>query len=145
MGNTILILLALMLGIVLFGCDFQGTQRTYPTASNFDLYTIHDLKGGNFTSGNFNVEGYVVKIYTCPQCPQDASCKPCMKDNIVLSENNDLLEAYSLTENELVVFSNNTGQFKLGGKYRFSITIGDRKTTGEPINDIELIGYDSIG
>ena len=68
-----------------------------------------------------------------------------MKDNIVLSENNDLLEAYSLTGNELIVFSNNTGQFKLGGKYRFSITIGDRKTTGEPINDIELIGYDSIG
>jgi hypothetical protein len=30
----------------------------------------------------------------------------------------------------------------LGGKYLFSIRIGDRNTTGEPINDIELVGYD---
>ena len=121
------------------------TQRNYPAASNFDLYSIHEIKQNNFTSGNFNVEGYVVKTYTCPPCPPEALCKLCMRDNIVISENNNLLDTYALTEKELIIFFNNPKQFEFGEKYRFSIKILGYKSTGEPINDIELIGYNLIG
>ena len=120
-------------------------QRTYPATSNFDTYNIREIKQNNFTSGNFNTEGYVVKIYTCPPCPKDALCKPCMRENIVVSENNQPLEAYSLTDEEIIIFVQYPNQFELGKKYRFSIKISDYKSTGEPINDIDLVGYDLIG
>ena len=118
---------------------------TYPAISNFELRSIHEIKQNNFTLGNFNVEGYVVKIYTCPPCTRRALCKPCMQDNIVISENDQLLETYSLSDNEMILFVNNPKQFQLGGKYRFSVRLLDYKTTGESINDIELVGYDLIG
>ena len=118
--------------IIVFGC----TNSSYPSI------TIHELKETNPVSGNFNVEGYVVKIYTCPPCPKGAACKPCMGDNIEISENNKLLDTYSLSDTELIIFSNNPKQFELGKKYKFSIKILDDKSTGESINDIELIGYD---
>lgn len=141
------IILVVVISIIYFYTQ-QTTDtnsiRTYPTISDFDFYPIHEIKQGNFTSGTYNTEGFVVKIYTCPPCPKEALCKPCMRDNIVISKDNKILETYSLTENELIVFVENPKQFKLGKKYRFSIKILDYKSTGEPINDIELVGYDLV-
>jgi len=120
--------------------------RTYPTSSNSDIifYPISKIKQENLTSGIFNTEGFVVKIYTCPTCPEGAMCKVCMGDNIVISMDNKLLESYSLTEKELIVFAENPKQFELGKKYKFTIRIFDYKSTGEPINNIELVGYDLV-
>ncbi|MFH1749703.1 MAG: META domain-containing protein, partial [bacterium] len=116
-------------------------NTTYSQTSNFAFYPIHEIKLNKFNSGTYNTEGYVVKIYTCPPCPKRAQCKPCMRDNIVISENNKLLETYTLSDKEMVLFVNNPKQFELGEKYTFSIKILDYKTTGEPINDVEIIGY----
>lgn len=69
-------------------------------------------------------------------------CKPCMRDNIVISMNEKIFESYLLTEDELIVFTENPERFKLGKKYKFIIKILDYKSTGEPINDIELVEYD---
>jgi len=44
----------------------------------------------------------------------------------------------------MIIFVENPEQFELGRKYRFSIKIMDYKTTGEPINDVELVGYELI-
>jgi len=146
------ILIAIIAFLVIIGIYFylqQPTtnlenQITYPITSNLDFYQINEIKQNNFTSGNFNTEGYVVKIYTCPPCPKGALCKPCMRENIVISKNNKQLDAYYLTENELIIFANNPKQFELGKKYKFSIKILDYKSTGKPINDIELVGYELI-
>ena len=141
--TTFILSIFLLIGILLFGCT-QQTEKSHQSALNFNLYSIHEINQNNFTSGSFNVEGYIVKIYTCPQCPQDAQCKPCMRDNIVISESINPLDTYSLTKNELVVFTNDSKQFELGGKYTFSIIISDNNTTGDLTNDIELVGYDPI-
>lgn len=114
---------------------------TYPKTSNFVFYPIHELKLNKFNSGTYNTDGYVVKIYTCPPCPKGSQCKPCMRDNIVISESNKLLEVYSLSDKEMILFANNSKQFDLGKKYKFSIKILDYKSTGEPINDVEIVGY----
>lgn len=116
-------------------------NTTYPQTSNFVFYPIHEIKLNKFDSGTYNTEGYVVKIYTCPPCPKGAQCKPCMKDNIVISENNKLLETYSLSDKEMILFVNSPKQFELGEKYIFSMKILNYKSTGEPINDVEVIGY----
>ena len=64
-----------------------------------------------------------------------------MKNNIVISQNNKLLDTYTLTSSEIILFANNPKQFELGKKYSFSVKILDYKSTNEPINDIELVGY----
>jgi len=123
-----------------------NNARTYPTSSNSDIifYPISEIKQRNLTTGIFNTEGFVVKIYTCPPCPKDAVCKMCMENNIVISENNKILETYSLTEKELIIFVENPKQFELSKKYTFSINITNDKTTSTDINDIKLLEYDEI-
>lgn len=118
-------------------------NTTYPQTANFAFYPIHGIKLNKFNSGIYNTEGYVVKIYTCPPCPKGSQCKLCMRDNIVISENNKLLETYSLSDKEIILFADNPKQFELGKKYNFSIKILDYKSTGEPIKDIEIVGYNS--
>jgi len=107
----------------------------------FNFYKIHEIKQGNLEGENFYTEGFVAKIYTCPPCPADAQCKPCMRENIVISENNVLIEAYYLTEKDLIIFTENSKNLKLGKKYKFLIKMTGRKTTSESINDIELVDY----
>lgn len=112
----------------------------------FNFYQIHELKQSNFTSGNFNIEGYVVEIETCPPCPLNPAagvCQPC-SDNVVISENNILLKTYLITEKELIVFMENPERLELGKKYMFSVKILNRKSTAGPINDVELIGFELI-
>lgn len=120
------------------------TLKSYPSSSTNPLYSISDFKQSGHNSGNFNIEGYVVNIYTCPPCPKGAQCSICMKKNILVSENNKILETHDLTENDLIIFTDNPKQFELGKKYRFSIKILNYKTTLGPLNDLELIGYDLI-
>jgi len=146
----ITIILVVVVGGVVYSLYKQPPRvniqnnTTYPQTSNFAFYPIREIKQNKFTSGSYNTEGYVVKIYTCPPCPKGALCKPCMKDNIVISENNKLLETYALSDNEMILFANNPKQFELGKKYQFSIKLLDYKSTGEPMNDAEIIGYNSL-
>ena len=145
-GVVVLILVIIAGGVYYFLNKQQsggntGVNTTYPQISNYTFYPIHEIKQNKFSSGTYNTEGYVVKIYTCPPCQKGAQCKPCMRDNIVISENNQLLETYTLYDKEMVLFADNPKQFELGEKYQFSIKIHDYKSTGEPINDVEIIGY----
>jgi len=133
--------------LIVIGCttinQTQVDVKAYTSISNFDFYSIHELKQKNVSEGSYNTEGYVVKIYTCPPCPKYALCKMCMGNNIVISEENKILETYSLAEKDLIIFTSlsNLKQFELGKKYNFSINITKYKSTREPLNDIKLIGY----
>ena len=142
-----LLLFALLAGVVIFCLFFLPVQtlQTYTYASNstIDKYQISQIKKNNsLPLQNLVVEGYVVKIYNCPPCPVGAVCKPCMEDNIVISDQRKLLETYKLTENEMIIFAKNITQFKLGKKYRFLVKILTTRSTTEPINDIVLIDYE---
>lgn len=116
---------------------------TYPPSQNFELVTIRQLKERSPTSGSFDVEGYVAKIFSCPPCPAGAECMPCMPENIVISEQMKTIEAYSsITSSEMIIFAQKPEQlFALGEHYRFSIRVMDFRTTDEVLNDVELLGY----
>lgn len=120
------------------------TQKTYLPLANYDFSSIAELKQHAVVSGRYNTEGYVVKIFTCSPCPAGATCGLCMKNNIVISVHNSPLETYQLTDNELIIFTDNPEQFVLGSKYRFSVTVLDYKTTSAEMNDVELIGYELL-
>ena len=136
-----------ILGVALFSLRPNSredpTSPPYPPSQNFELITIQELKERNPDSGFFDVEGYVAKIFSCPPCPAGAECMPCMPENIVISEQLKTIEAYpSITSSEMLVFVQNPQQlFTLGEHYRFSIRVRDFRTTDEPLNDVELVGY----
>ena len=138
-----LAMLGLLVGLAVVFLSIAGSisKRTYPQSSNFPFLSIHELRQLNPTSGRYNTEGYVAKIFTCPPCPSGALCKPCMRDNIVISEQRKTIETYTLTEMDLIVFVNHPDQFTIGKKYTFSIQISQNHSTGDSINDLELAGY----
>ena len=120
----------------------MGRLRTnIPCARELPVPSIHELKQLNPTSGLYKTEGYVAKIYACPPCPPRAVCKPCMQDNIVISEQKKSLDTYTLTDMDLVVFVTHPEQFMLGAKYTYSIQVSDAHTTGDRINDVKLMSY----
>lgn len=127
------------------GCPKPETPQSCPQdcqTSGYKFQPISEFKKNGFTSGTYETEGYVVKRYTCPICPQGAQCKPCMKNNIVISEENQTLETYSLSDKNLIIFTNNPNQFTLNRKYTFIIKVLDYKSTGDSINDVELVSFE---
>ncbi len=148
--NYLLVMIALMilLGGLLVYRQF-GTSKTYPSIENFDFYQIHEIKQNNFSSGSYNTEGFVESTYMCPPCPEGAQCKPCMMAHILIAEvptaKPRIFQVFPLEDWEMIIFAENPNQFELGKRYRFSINILNYKSTGETINDIDIIGYDLIG
>ena len=129
--------------VILLGCIFLVScynEKAIHPILNLSVYSIRDLKQLNL-SGSYNTYGYIVKIYQCPGCPTGYVCKPCMRDNIVISQDRKLLDAYQLSDKDLIIFVNNTKQFIIGKEYMFSIRITEQKSTSEPINDAELMGW----
>ena len=127
------------------GCTKPETLQSCPQdcqTSGYKFQPISDFKKNNFTPGIYKTEGYIVKKYTCPICPQGAQCKPCMKNNIIISEENKTSETYSLTDKDLIIFTNNPNQFTLNKKYTFTIKVLDYKSTGDSINDVELVSFE---
>ena len=137
---SIIILILTLLGVYSY-LSYQPQQNS---AADDNFYSISELKQNNFNTGEFTTEGYVVKIYTCPICPAGYQCKPCMRNNLIISENNQFLANYALTNKELIVFTDNIQPFELGQRYKFTVKILDSKSTTEPINDIELTGFNLI-
>jgi hypothetical protein len=138
----------LITSFILCGCSFFGDShpRTYPATSDNQFFQIHELKQNNLTTGLYNTEGYVVFIYACPVCSPTTTCKLCMRDNFVISESNKITKGYSLNDDQLIIFTPNKDQHQmaLGKKYKLTINITDYKSTGDKINDINLIGYDLL-
>ena len=119
---------------------FKKIEESSSRSSAVDpFYSISQIKRGMIPDKIFYTEGFVAKIYSCPPCPEGALCKPCMRDNIIISENNQPLSEYHLTEKELIIFVSNPNQFQLGKKIKLLVMMSDRKSTSDLINDLELV------
>lgn len=148
-----MIKVVLVLSVVVFG-SFIQTDSCSPLEKNSKPITesaadqtkaaekflsISELNSEKQDKGIFETRGFVAKIYTCPPCPADAQCKPCMVDNIVISEEKKNLETYDLSKKEMIIFTDKSKDFEKGTEYKFKIEISDKKTTGSNLNDARLI------
>ncbi len=124
--------------------DVSANNSTKTVSVSGKVLTISELNKQKPEKGTFEIKGFVAKIYTCPPCPPDAQCKPCMKNNIVVSEENKNSDSYDLTDKEIIIFTNKTESFAAGKQYQFTINITDTKTTSANLNDIELIDSNEI-
>lgn len=108
------------------------------------VYGVSELNALNPSYGTFEVAGYVVKIYECPECPPGAQCKPCMPDHIVVAERRSRFAEYVLTDKEMIVFVDDVDGFRLNRKYRFLVQILNVKTADQILNNPKLIYYERI-
>jgi hypothetical protein len=115
--------------------------RTYPESSGFSFRPIHELNEPGLALGSYDTEGYVSKIFTCPPCPPRADCKPCMEDNVVLSESEKVLESYTLSSADVIVYAKQPRQLELGHKYTMSVTLSPGGSPHAPKAHVALVGY----
>lgn len=91
--------------------------------------------------GSLTVTGYAAKILTCPPCPPGAVCKPCMGDNIVLSDEKTPITSYQdLGPRAMVIFGETADivRLRLGERYRISVEVRGTHRTSAPYNDLWL-------
>lgn len=119
-----------------------ASPDVHTTEDSDDLQTveIHEIKRGKLPLGIYRVKGYVSKIYVCPPCPPPNLCKPCMRNNVVVSERRKRVESYSSLGNEdVVIFAPTARRFVVGRRYTLVVRITDAKSTGDPIGDVHLV------
>lgn len=148
----------ILISLVLFG-NFAQVESCGKLAKTIDaiiepgvdqskktekFLTISGLNAEKPSKGVFETRGFVAKIYTCPPCPPHAQCKPCMGDNIVISEEKKNLDTYDLSEKEMIIFSVEAKKFSKGNEYRFKFEIHDQKSTSSNLNDSRLIRADLV-
>ncbi len=85
------------------------------------------------------LRGYVVKRYTCPPCPKGAMCKPCMGDNIVLSDDPKLHTIYDLDDRDVIVFTKAPMNFQLSEQVTLQVRALARQSSNKGIADLELL------
>jgi hypothetical protein len=88
--------------------------------------------------GEFEISGYIAKQYKCPACPPGATCKPCMKSNVLLSQVNELLQVYPSAGNYLVIFTDEPEKLLLGKSYVLKVEVLKNVTTGPGLHDLRL-------
>ncbi len=122
----------------------EASESNENGSTSADLISISELNKQKPENGTFETKGFIAKVFTCPPCPPGAQCKPCMKDNIVISEEKKTLENYDIGHTELIIFTNEDKKYAVGEQYEFKIRITENKTTASELNDIELISSKRI-
>ncbi len=127
-----------------FEDDFVLRRRLGKTKREEKVYSVEEFKNTEVSFGTYHVKGYVVKKYTCLSCPKGAMCKPCMEDNIVISDDSKRLKNYDLTVDQLILFIDDVKKLKLGKKYRFLIQIKNVRSVDEDFNNAKVIYFERI-
>jgi hypothetical protein len=106
------------------------------------LLTFSDLQRGDSIAGPFRIEGFVIDIYKCPPCPPQAMCKPCLPDNIVVTNNVDEQDLSKVKR--LRISTEKPEQFELKKKYTFTVKVKGNVPSGRAIQDVDLISFEPM-
>ena len=112
----------------------EPALKTEPVAPKVKgkFHTISQINQMRPIEGVIEVEGYVVGVSTCPPCPKNAVCAPCMPPYVIISEEKKEkeLRQYQMTYKELLVQTNMKEGLALGKKYHLTIAVQPYKTSG---------------
>ena len=116
------------------------TTAADDTHSEISIAQLRALKAA---TGTYRVEGYVAKQYRCPPCPPGDQCKPCMRNNILLSETPESLISYPTSGNYLRVFTDQPELLQKEVRYRMTLRV---LTQNSPFggHDTELINAERL-
>jgi hypothetical protein len=106
------------------------------------VLTFEDLQKNDRVEGPFRIKGYVKAIYKCPPCPPLATCKPCMADNVEVTNNLD--EKNPALIKRLRIFTDKPEKFELKKKYFFVVKVKGPTPQGRAIENVDLISFDPV-
>ena len=106
------------------------------------LITFNDLQRSDSIAGPFRIKGYVIDIYKCPPCPPQAMCKPCLPDNIVVTNNVDEQDLSKVKR--LRISTEKPEQFELKKKYSFTVRARGKTTPDHPLEEVALITFEPV-
>ncbi len=134
-ASSILLTLLCLFSVVSFSQDQGSTKKPL-------LLTFEDLKKNDGIEGQFRIEGYVLDIYKCPPCPPRAICKPCIPDNLVIT---DAADPKGLSKiNRLRIFTDKAEQFELKKKYSFTVNLKNKVPAAHAITDVHLVSFEPL-
>jgi len=135
--RTLLILFALtgLLVAFSFSQDRDATKKP-------PLLTFDDLKKNDGIEGQFRIEGYVIDVYKCPPCPPRAICKPCIPNNLVITDAADPKDLSKI--NRLRIFTDKPEQFELKKKYSFTVNLKNKVPAAHAITDVFLVSFEPV-
>ncbi len=78
-------------------------------------------------SGTYTITAYLVDIYLCPPCSAGSYCKPCIPDNITLSDLPSLTQPQAKSNRTLRVFllPSQAAPLQIGRRYDIQIEAGN--------------------
>ena len=110
--------------------------------TNLPLLTFDDLRAGKQVDGPFRITAYVLDIYECPPCPPPNQCKPCIPDNIVVTDD---IEAKNLSQiKRLRIYTDKTDRFERKKKYVFTVKIKGTAPADRAIDFVDLVGFELV-
>jgi hypothetical protein len=133
--STVILTIVCLMWTFSFSQD-QDSTRPAP------LLTFEDLQKNDGVEGPFRIEGFVINIYKCPPCPPLATCKPCLPDNIEVTDNPD--EKNPALIRRLRILTDKPQEFGLKKKYSFVVKVKGQPPRGRAIESVDLISFDPV-
>ena len=109
-----------------------------PMIARGDSSSVGQFRKLAHPRGEFQISGYVVKQYSCPPCPAGALCKPCMRNNVLISDAKELSAGFPEQGNYLVVFTEEPENLVLGKFYKMTVEVVEGKTSRHGEHDLIL-------
>ncbi len=122
--------------VIMTAASIVCAQLTKPP-----MWTFADLQHYDAATQTFQIEGYVLDIYKCPPCPPRGMCKPCIADNVTLTDTDDRSDLSNLKR--LRVFTEETDKFVMNGKYIVTVRVKGTPKMGDAIDSVDLISIDT--
>ena len=132
------LLIVLVLATLLALATFTLAQES----AKPPLLTFDDLKNNDGIDGPFRIEGYVLDIYKCPPCPPGAMCKPCIPDNVVITDTAGPKDLSKI--NRLRIFADKPDQFERKKKYSFTVKLKQPFPAGQAITSVDLVSFEPV-
>jgi hypothetical protein len=132
------LLILFVLGILLAPATFALAQEM----ARPPLLTFDDLGKNDGIDGPFRIEGYVLDIYKCPPCPPGTMCKPCIPDNVVITDTANPKDLSKI--NRLRIFTDKPEQFKQKKKYSFTVKLKQPLPAAHAITAVDLVSFEPL-
>ena len=91
------------------------------TAAGSPELSVAQFVAQHPANGEYTLIAYIDEIYLCPPCPKGAQCKPCIGDNITISDNPP--RAATPTTEKITVFITPSDGAKLQTSRRYRLRI----------------------
>ncbi|MCB0322986.1 MAG: hypothetical protein KDD69_05410 [Bdellovibrionales bacterium] len=123
-------------------CNLIAASRaTAEVGTPLATYSIAELNDMAPTTGRFRIQGYVLRRFMCPPCPDGARCEPCNGNHVVVSDYRGPLDSSLNARHQAVLFCDDPTKLDRERRYVFEVELLDSHSTASRLKDLRLLSY----